>query len=155
MSKRYIDIAEVAKIIRRELRVAFPGTTFSVRSERYSMGCHITVRWEDGPSIKAVEAITDQRYGSSFDSMTDSSISHDTEFNGELVHFAGSRPYLQREITPAFEQSALRAWEALGACERAALLNHSGFPLWPESRPGYRLATFMSKPSSRFLSAKR
>jgi hypothetical protein len=143
-SRKYIDIAEVAKIIRAELKRAFPATKFSVRIERYSMGCHASVRWTDGPAVKAVEEITDRFYGTGFDGMTDSTTHHDTEWNGETVHFSGSRPHCDRTISPGFEENSAKAWEALDGSERCALLNNYKFPRWPEDRPGYRLASFLS-----------
>lgn len=143
MDKRYIDIAEVAKIIRSELRAAFPATKFSVRSSRYSMGCNITVSWTNGPTTKAVETITDRFYGTGFDGMTDSTTHHDTEWNGEVVHFAGSRPHCSRTVTPDLEAKMAQAWEALNSSERCALLNKHDFPSWPEDRPGLRLAYYV------------
>ena len=146
MSKRYVDIKETAALIRYELKQAFPKTQFSVRLQRYSMGSHITVRWTDGPSVRQVEAITDQRYGTGFDSMTDSTTHHDVEYNGEILHFAGSRPHCEREISPGFETACTKAWEALDGHERCVLLNNYKFPRWPEDRPGRRLASFIAAP---------
>lgn len=71
VSARHIDTPEAAKLIRKALKAAFPATKFSVRSQRYSGGSSIDVRWTDGPSGKAVKAITDQFQGSGFDSMID------------------------------------------------------------------------------------
>ena len=52
------DATDVAKLIRKELKAAFPGQKFSVRVDRYSLGSSIDVRWTDGPTIKQVEAQT-------------------------------------------------------------------------------------------------
>jgi Large polyvalent protein associated domain 29 len=95
---RDVDIAEVGRIVRAQLKAAFPGVKFSVRSKRYSMGSHITVYWTDGPSTKRVEAITDQFYGTGFDAMTDSRTHHNSEWQGETVRFAGSRPSCVRDV---------------------------------------------------------
>ncbi len=141
---RHIGIVETAKIIRSELKAAFPGVKFSVRSDRYSMGSHIDVRWTDGPSKKAVEAITDQRYGTGFDGMTDSTTYHDGTYQGKPAHFAGSRPSCSREITSNLEAKMAAAWDKLSGQEQCDLLNRFDFPRWPEDRPGYRLAIFLS-----------
>lgn len=137
---RYINITETAKIIRSELQAAFPGISFSVRCSQYSMGCHIIVRWTNGPTARAVEKITDSRYGTGFDGMTDSTTSHNQTFNGEVVHFSGSRPHCSREISPAYEATYEQAWNALSDHERFVLTCRHDFPRWPEDRPGYRLA---------------
>lgn len=46
----YKPTKEYAKEIREELKVAFPGIKFSVRTQVYSMGSNITVNWTDGPT---------------------------------------------------------------------------------------------------------
>lgn len=96
---KYVDLKTVAKIIRAELKVAFKDVKFSVRCETYSMGHHINVRYYDGPPASAVEAITDQFYGTGFDGMTDSTTYHNSEYKGETVKFAGSRPSVSRGVT--------------------------------------------------------
>lgn len=79
----YLELAETSKKtpwalgasnIRRELKKAFPGIKFSVRSSAYSMGCSIDIGWprSTGVSQKDVEAITDKYQYGSFDGMTDS-----------------------------------------------------------------------------------
>lgn len=147
-SRKYIGIVETAKIIRGELKRAFPATKFSVRSPCCTPApTHIKVRWTDGPSMKAVEAITDNFYGTGFDSMTDCSTHHDSAWQGEAVHFSGSRPSCSREISRTFEETCGKAWLALDGDERCDLLCRGDFPRWPEDsprRPGYRLALFLS-----------
>jgi hypothetical protein len=51
----YTDVVEVAKLIRKELKNKFPGTKFSVRASRFSLGESISVRWTDFPTVKQVE----------------------------------------------------------------------------------------------------
>lgn len=60
-----------AKNIRTELKRAFPGVKFSVRSESYSGGNAVRVSWTDGPTSQQVEKITGKYSGGSFDGMTD------------------------------------------------------------------------------------
>lgn len=122
MTRRYIDIAEVAKIIRGELKKAFPEIKFSVRISRYSMGSHVSVRWTDGPARRQVDAKIGRYYGTGFDGMTDSTTHHDGELNGEIVHFAGSKPDCVREISEAFKEACKRAWPTLPGDKRCDLL---------------------------------
>lgn len=60
-----------AKNIRAELKAAYPGVKFSVRSERFSMGNAIRVGWTDGPNTAQVEAITNKYKAGRFDGMED------------------------------------------------------------------------------------
>jgi hypothetical protein len=63
---------ETAAILRRILRQAFPACRFSVRTGRGSGVSAVDVRWTDGPTRRAVEAIAHQFKAGSFDGMTDS-----------------------------------------------------------------------------------
>jgi len=60
-----------AKNIRIELKLAFPGIKFSVKSSRFSMGDSIDVSWTDGPNCAQVNAIVCRYKAGSFDGMTD------------------------------------------------------------------------------------
>lgn len=71
MESRCVDTPEQAQLIRAALKKHFPGVAFSVRSSRYSGGSSISVRWTDGPTQRAVEAIADTYEGPRFDGMTD------------------------------------------------------------------------------------
>lgn len=55
MNYRQMDVVEVARLIRKELKSKFPGTKFSVRSDRFSMGESIDVHWTNFPTVKQVE----------------------------------------------------------------------------------------------------
>jgi Large polyvalent protein associated domain 29 len=70
-TERRIDLVEVAKMVRAELRREFPGVTFRVRSRRYSMGCSIDVSWTDGPTSRQVEGLVGPMQGADFDGMVD------------------------------------------------------------------------------------
>lgn len=54
---RYIDAAATAKLVRSDLRAAFPGITFSVRSSRFSQGSAVDAHWTDGPTERQVEDV--------------------------------------------------------------------------------------------------
>lgn len=102
MSTRFIDTADVAKLVRAELKAAFPGTKFSVRSSRYSMGSEVSVKWVDGPTSKAVYGVVGMFCGSSFDGSVDLRSSHDTNYKGELVHFCNTSLDCTRELSVEF-----------------------------------------------------
>jgi len=54
---RKLDVAEAAKLLRKELKEKFPTTKFSVRIDRYSMGESIDVRWKDGPATARIDPL--------------------------------------------------------------------------------------------------
>ncbi len=60
-----------AKNLGKELKRAFPGTKFSIRSKGYSMGCSIYLSWTDGPTEKAVQEISGKYQEGDFDGMED------------------------------------------------------------------------------------
>lgn len=80
IKRERLDCAEIAKRLRRELKAAFPGTTFSVRSRRYSGGSSVDVHWTDGPRTKPVQALCDRYAFRHFDGSDDS-----THFSSEMV----------------------------------------------------------------------
>lgn len=65
-------VAKCAAAIRAELKVAFPGTKFTVRSESFAGGNAVDIRYLDGPKREDVCSITDKYQYGSFDGMTDS-----------------------------------------------------------------------------------
>lgn len=84
---RYIDVADVAKLVRAALKETFPFTKFSVRIDRYAGGSSIDIHWTDGPEASEIHKITDQFSGAEFDGMTDSMNYHESILNGEAVRF--------------------------------------------------------------------
>ena len=68
---RYIDTADCAKMLRKQLKKSFPGAKFSVKISRYSGGSSMRVAWVDGPTVKQVRAVSDPYAGASFDGMID------------------------------------------------------------------------------------
>jgi hypothetical protein len=65
------DHALAAANIRRELKAAFPGIKFSVRSDSYSGGDSVDICWELGPTSREVEAITGKYQEGTFNGMID------------------------------------------------------------------------------------
>ncbi|ATW59416.1 hypothetical protein Cl131_gp148 [Aphanizomenon phage vB_AphaS-CL131] len=98
----YISVTDTAKIVRGELKKHFPGVVFSVRSSSYSMGASIDISWTDGPIAKAVEAITGQFEGSSFDSMQDMKISRRGTWEGREVRWGSDYVTPTRKYSKQF-----------------------------------------------------
>ena len=96
---RDYSVNETSKLIKRTLTTAFPDVKFSVRLDKYSMGCSIDASWTDGPTDAQVKAILDRFDGQGFDGMTDSTYyCGERMFKGERVDFhsgyvRGNRSY--------------------------------------------------------------
>ena len=100
--RRHISTTETAKLIRAALKHAFPGVKFSVRSKKYSGGSSINVDWIDGPTAQEAEKVYKRFEGASFDGINDLKSYHDTELNGELVHFGADYIFGNRNLSKAF-----------------------------------------------------
>jgi hypothetical protein len=91
---------EIAVFIRGELKQAFPGQKFSVKSERHS----VRVQWVEGPSMDSVNAITKKFGGMHFDGMEDLTKYGVSQYNGEQVSFCCYTPDTERHYTlPVFK----------------------------------------------------
>lgn len=133
---RYIDVAEVAKMLRPVLKRTFPGVKFSVRIDRFSMGSSIDISWTDGPTDEQVGKVTGGFQGGRFEGMTDCAYSADSwhckthgarsaetygcdlaDNNGpthsrccahaELVHFSATFVHTRRDLSPEFRAELL------------------------------------------------
>lgn len=97
IESRTLSDVEVAKLIRVELKAAFPSVKFSVRSTS-----SINIRYTDGPTPKRVEAIVSKFEGKSFDGMTDSTrYTPPFLYNGEWVS-TYCYVFVNRELSHAF-----------------------------------------------------
>jgi hypothetical protein len=112
----YIPTKDVARLIRAELAKAFPRIKFSVRSRSYSGGSHVDVGWTDGPAPQQVDAVIGRFCGKTFEGMDDSTHHHDTTWQGRRVHFAGSRPSTQRDVTEFDHRVAAARLMVLDRC---------------------------------------
>lgn len=63
--------AEAAKLIRKDLKEAFPTIKFKVTSQSFSMGDSVDVRYVDGPTTKQVDEIIRKYQYGSFNGMED------------------------------------------------------------------------------------
>lgn len=89
-----------AKNIRIELKRAFPGVKFSVKSRKFSIGDEIDVMWTDGPQSKQVDVITERYSVGSLDGMTDCYhyAAAFTEAFGDAKFIHTSREYSDRFV---------------------------------------------------------
>jgi hypothetical protein len=69
--KKSTPHAEAAKLIRKELKQAFPPIKFSVISRSYAGGSSIDVSWTNGPTFDQVNSIIKKYEYGSFDPRTD------------------------------------------------------------------------------------
>lgn len=100
-------LTTAAKNIRIELKKAFPGVKFTVRTERFSMGDAIRVGWTDGPTTPQVDEIVNKYKAGSFNGMEDI-----YEYNtGPFNDFFGDAKYIStsRNYTDALVAEAIAA----------------------------------------------
>ncbi len=118
VSSKNNSLIAAAKNARIELKRAFPGVTFSVKTSRFSMGDDMRVTWVDGPTADQVDAIIDRYAGGSFDGMTDSyNYTQDTwtDAFGEAKYV-----FSQRQNSDKALESAIRTVKAEYAGNLAA-----------------------------------
>jgi hypothetical protein len=95
----------VAANLRIELKTAFPGVKFSIRSDYNS----VRIAWTDGPTTEHVKAITGKYEGGHFDAMDDSyhhSNSPFTSVFGSAKYISENRSYSVATMTTAAEAVA-------------------------------------------------
>jgi len=111
---RWLSAAELAKIIRKELKANFPGQKFSVRSSNYAGGSSIDIRWTDGPTQGDVDLVVKPLQRVSFDGMIDlKEYLGDFEYEGEHYR-ASSWVSTYRSYSEAFMSECAAIAEAEG-----------------------------------------
>lgn len=90
-----------AAAIREELKKEMPNYKFSVRSETFAGGDAVRISWENGPTVKQIEAIVNKYAYGRFDSMEDLSYS---EHNDDLPQAKYVTTY--RENKPRTKRSS-------------------------------------------------
>jgi hypothetical protein len=105
----YIDTAEVAKLIRGDLKAKFSAQKFSVKSSRYAGGSSIDVSWQDGPTAGMVDAVIKHYAGASFDSMIDLKTSHTSIHDGKPVRFGSDYVFSSRDYSVNAFTAAVKA----------------------------------------------
>lgn len=105
MNTEYVSVTETAKILRKELKANFPGTKFSVRSDKYAGGASIDIGWTDGPTAPEVDRIVQGYRGADFDGMTDSKtyrndLVPDPTEGFKVVHYGADFIFTNRTTSP-------------------------------------------------------
>lgn len=72
-AKTRLPAADSNRLMKKALKVAFPGTKFSCRMSRGTGYGNVHVDWTDGPTVEQVQEVTRRFEGQGFDGMTDSS----------------------------------------------------------------------------------
>lgn len=101
--------AQAAANLRAELKAAFPGVKFSVKSSTYSGGNSIDASWVDGPSNEAVESIAKNYQAGDFDGMDDCYHYNNSAFSQAFREVCGSARYVKcdREFSQEAVQTAV------------------------------------------------
>jgi len=110
---RYIESTEVAKLVRKELKNAFPGVKFSVKTNKYAGGSSIRVNYTDGPLAKAVQDLVGTYHGASFDGMIDLQSYHDSNLKGEQVSFGNDYLFVNRDNSDEAKAAMIEKIEAV------------------------------------------
>jgi len=125
-----------AKNMRAELKRAFPGVEFAVRTSKYSGGDSVRVSWTDGPTREQVDQIAKKYAGGSFDGMTDC---YDYK-SSPWTEVFGSTKYVfcEREYSPKMLQSVItRVCDRLGGMdERPTVEHYQRGELWKFKQSG-------------------
>ena len=110
METKYISCTETAKLIRKDLKNAFPNTKFSINSMSYSGGASVSIDWIDGAGVDEVEKIINKYKGASFDGMQDLKSYNYVEENGVKIQYGSDYIHLNRTFS---EESNKRMSEYL------------------------------------------
>jgi hypothetical protein len=94
---RFIDTKDVAKIVRRVLKEAYPSFKFSVRIERYAGGSSIDVSWIDGPLQEDVNKLVGGFQGTVSSDCGDFRDPVKKVFEGEDVSFGNTFLFCKRQ----------------------------------------------------------
>ena len=118
--------ARAAKNLKKELSLAFPGIRFSVRSDSFSMGNSIDVKWTDGPTTKQVDAIAGKYQQGSFNGMIDLyEYDHSAESDAVSIVFGQSKyVHTSREFTDGLQAKLMRCLHDLQESEEGKDARH-------------------------------
>jgi hypothetical protein len=105
---RYYTASETGQLARKALKAAFPGTKFSVRTNRV-----LRVEWTNGPTRSQVEDVVGCFAGADFDGMQDLQTTLYHEVDGQRVHYGVSFVFVERRVTedhlrPLVEQACAK-----------------------------------------------
>jgi hypothetical protein len=107
------ECVQAAKLIRNDLKAAFPGIKFRVVTSRYSMGNSINVYWTDGPAYYVVTEMLAKYEDGDFDGMDDSYTYRPNPDNTPRTKYLFCNRELSAEATAAIEA---KRFEKYGEC---------------------------------------
>jgi len=122
-----LSAKEVAVEIRGQLKRAFPGQKFSVRSKSFAGGSSVDIEWTDGPLTEQVNKVIGRWERRGFDGMTDSTFYRDpVEWQGELVMthcFVMCQRSWSLEYTRQRYEATLKKWGLTNAYEEKSYIS--------------------------------
>lgn len=124
-----IDTADVAKLVRKDLKAAFPGVKFSVRIERYAGGSSINVNWTNGPAEEKVEAVAGHYCAGDFNGMDDIYEYNNSPYCNHYIFF---RRDVEQEIYVNESRRICKEW-GITLPENVSYNDLDGY-LWNASR---------------------
>ena len=107
--------AQAAKMMRAELKKAFPAIKFSINSKSYAGGSSINVSWDLGPTTAMVATITSKYKYGHFDGMTDMyEYSNTIKDLPQVQYVFANRNYTDEVKEQAAKTLTLRAEDCIG-----------------------------------------
>lgn len=121
--------ARASANLKTELSMKWPGTTFSVKSDSYSMGDSVSVKWTDGPTGKQVDEIANKyqyTYLTEGDMLSDGQSYKSDVFSKAAQVWLGSSKYVRtnRSISESATLAVTAAVEAAFGAETAQDWGH-------------------------------
>jgi len=125
--------AQAAKLIRKELKQAFPHIKFSVRSSNYAGGDSIHIGWQNGVTEKEVEKIVNKYQYGHFDGSIDLyEYSNSRDDIPQTKYVSASRTITDDILNQAFE-AARKYWACLKdviTLNQNIYINYCTTPRW-------------------------
>ena len=131
-----------AKAIRKELKINFVETTFSVRSSSYSGGSSVHIEWTNGPTSEEVNKIVWKYQYGHFDGMTDCYDITNSRADIPQVKYVQVRREVSEDIKQAiFEECRKRysGWEHLTSLDHSCPQLMSNWSAWTARDYIYRI----------------
>lgn len=113
---KHATAADIARLVRADLKATFPKITFSVRSKSYAGGSSVRINWMDGPTQARVDALVNKYQGCDFDSMQDLKTYRDNPYGS--TSWVGT----ERHYSEAFMRAALAEIEVKYAMPSSPIL---------------------------------
>jgi len=127
--KKTTEHAQVGQLIRKELKQAYPLIKFSVTSRSFAGGDSVSIRWEDGPTSRAVEKITCEYVAGDFNAMEDI-YEYDHDKQGLTVKYI----ILSRKMSKKIEEEIKLEIENKYSCDLSDERDiFDRFQCWPDT----------------------